>query len=149
MENDCTNFLITICEGHHLTQISCYTLCRFKNYFCRANPCYRNEAWHDWVIFETENQKQIPVHLLFFVELKNVDSSVCEKTERNDPYSFKVHYLRFVKGKSDVYALVHFLPNSLDEPSTQKNWGANQKCSQESILFQYSRKRCNKTTPSI
>ena len=45
--------------------------------------------------------------------------------------------------------MVHFFPNSLDKPSTQKNWGANQKGCQESILFDYSRKRCNKTTPSI
>ena len=149
IENDCTNFLTTICDGHGATNFPCYTICKFKNWYCRANPCYRNESWHDWIFFETEEKKRIAVQLLFFVEIKNIDVTVCTQSEMQDRKKRKEHYLKFVKGQSDIYAFVHFLPNPLTEKPTQKEWGHNQKAHQQSLLFEYSRKRCNKTTASI
>ena len=43
-----------------------------------------------------------------------------------------------------MYAICHFLSNPLDEPTVHGRWGVNQKAHQESLLFDYARKNCNK-----
>ena len=144
VQKDCLDFLSDIAAEHDLSVIACFTLCKYKNWLVRANPYFKNEEWFDWICFKNKENKMIPVHLLLFIKIPDLKTTFANTLEQTSLKTMKKNYLSFVAGSSDIYAVANFLSNPLNEPPVHEKWGMDQKAHQESLIFYYARKNCNK-----
>jgi hypothetical protein len=91
----------------------------------RANPCYQDNTWHDWVNVDWEDSGIIPAHLLVFIRLDKV----------KHPFEVNGTWVE----SPGYYALAHMIAQpltSVPKDSEEKNFLAHQ----ASVLFYWARK---------